>query len=46
MKPEYREGRGAAANFEKALTTIFRAPKTIVKEPIKPTAKRKKASKG
>jgi hypothetical protein len=46
MKPEYHEGPEAAVNFEKTLTTLFRAPKTVIKEPVKPAPKRKKASKG
>jgi hypothetical protein len=46
MKPEYYEGPKAAANFENTLTTLFRAPKTIIKEPVNPPPKRKKASKG
>jgi hypothetical protein len=35
MKPEYHEGKEAFAKFEKTMTTLFSAPKTVVKE--KPT---------
>jgi hypothetical protein len=47
MKPEYHEGEEALEKFNKTLTTLFRAPKTVTakKETKKPGPKRKKASK-
>jgi hypothetical protein len=41
MKPEYREGPEARENFERALTKIFKAPKTAGKQPNKATARKK-----
>lgn len=46
MKHDYREGSEALERFEKTMTTLFRAKKTTTKQPKKPIAKRKKASKG
>jgi hypothetical protein len=45
MKPTYHEGEEALERFEKTLTALFRVPKTVVTEPVKPAAKPKKASK-
>jgi hypothetical protein len=47
MKHEYHEGPEAAEKFEKALTHLFRVPKSTVKKDAKPpkkTAKSRKAS--
>jgi hypothetical protein len=48
VKPEYHEGPEALERFEKTMTTLFRAPKTLTtkKETKKKTPKRRKASKG
>jgi hypothetical protein len=48
MKPEYHEGDEALAKFEKTVTTLFSAPKTVAAKQVKkkPVAKRKKTSKG
>ena len=47
MKPEYHEGQEALDKFNKTLTALFRAPKTVTaKKTVKKKAKRKKASKG
>jgi hypothetical protein len=46
VKPEYHEGDGALAKFEKTMTTLFRAPKLVAKEKPKPTRTPKKTSKG
>jgi hypothetical protein len=48
MKHEYHEGPEALERFEKTMTALFRAPKTVTakKETKKPTPKRRKASKG
>jgi len=48
MKPEYHEGPKALENFEKTMTALFRAPKTVTakKETKKPTRKRRTPSKG
>jgi hypothetical protein len=47
-QPEYIEGHEALKNFEKTMTALFRAPKTVTakKETKKIAPKRKKASKG
>lgn len=45
MKHEYHEGPEAAEKFEKALTHLFRVPKSTAKKPTKPVRKPKKASK-
>jgi hypothetical protein len=47
MKHEYNEGPEAADKFEKALTHLFRVPKSTAKKPAKPAknaAKSRKAS--
>jgi hypothetical protein len=46
IKPEYHEGPEALERFEKTLTALFRVPKAVVSETVKPAAKPKKASKG
>jgi hypothetical protein len=48
MKPEYHEGPEALDKFNKTLTVLFRAPKTVTtkKETKKPTRKRRTSSKG
>jgi hypothetical protein len=47
MKPEYHEGEEALDKFNKTLTTLFRAPKTVTtKKAAKKSAKRNKTSKG
>ena len=48
MKPEYHEGPKALENFEKTMTALFRAPKTVTtkKETKKKLPKRKTTSKG
>jgi hypothetical protein len=40
-EPEYHEGSKARENFERALTTIFQAPKKAAKQPKKATSRRK-----
>jgi hypothetical protein len=45
MKPEYHEGPHATERFEKLATTLFRAPKSIVKPVANPARKPKKTSK-
>jgi hypothetical protein len=32
MKPEYHEGPKALENFEKTMTALFRAPKTVTRK--------------
>jgi hypothetical protein len=45
--PEYHEGSEALKNFEKTMTALFRAPKTVsTKKAAKKTRKRGKSSKG
>jgi hypothetical protein len=39
MKSKYVEGRKAKENFERTMTALFRAPKTVV---VKPKSKPKK----
>ncbi len=46
MKHEYHEGEKALAAFDKGMTRLFQAPKAAVTKQPKPSAKRKKASKG
>jgi hypothetical protein len=45
MKHEYNEGPEAAEKFEKALTHLFRVPKSSVKSPAKPAKKSAKSRK-
>jgi hypothetical protein len=47
MKPEYHEGPEALDKFNKTLTVLFRAPKTVTtKKAAKKKAKRRTTSKG
>jgi hypothetical protein len=48
MKPEYHEGPAALERFEKTMTALFRAPKTVTakKETKKKPRKRGTISKG
>ncbi|HEV2619423.1 MAG TPA: hypothetical protein VGU23_05735 [Acidobacteriaceae bacterium] len=47
MKHEYHEGPEAFDRFDKTMTALFRAPKTVTaKKAVKKVPKRKKASKG
>jgi hypothetical protein len=42
MKYEYKEGREARENFEQAMKTVFKSPKTArVKRPAKAAISRK-----
>jgi hypothetical protein len=45
MKHEYHEGPEAAEKFEKALTHLFRVPKSTVKKDAKPKKKEAKSRK-
>jgi hypothetical protein len=48
MKPEYHDGPEALERFEKTMTALFRAPKTVTtkKETKRKARKRRTASKG
>jgi hypothetical protein len=48
MKHEYHEGQEALEKFNRTLTMLFRAPKTVSTKQVakKAARKRKKASKG
>lgn len=47
MKHEYHEGPEALDKFNKTLTAIFRAPKTVItKKAVKKKDKRRTTSKG
>jgi hypothetical protein len=48
MKPEYHEGPDALERFEKTMTALFRAPKTVsTKQSLKKkTCKHRSTSKG
>jgi hypothetical protein len=41
MKPEYREGPEVREEFERTMTTLFRAPKPIERKKPKATTVRK-----
>jgi hypothetical protein len=43
VKPQYQSGKPARENFERAMTALFRAPKSAVK--AKPAPKPKKKGK-
>jgi hypothetical protein len=45
MKHEYHEGPEAAEKFEKALTHLFRVPKSTAKKTAKPAKKAAKSRK-
>jgi hypothetical protein len=45
MKHEYHEGKEAAEKFEKALTHLFRVPKSTAKREAKPPKKAAKSRK-
>jgi hypothetical protein len=46
MKHEYHEGKEATERFEKLATSLFQAPKTVVRPTTKTVRTPKKTSKG
>ena len=46
MKPDFREGKKAAGNFEKAMKELFKAPKKKVEKAAKDAASKQKPVSG